>query len=177
MPRAVFIIASSDFRDEEYKEPKDIFEKAGAEVITASSKTGTIKGSLGLEAVAEISLSNIKVRDYDAVVFVGGSGAEEYFDDRTAHKIAADAVSRNKVLGAICIAPVILSRAGVLKNKKATCFPSFKAHLKSNGAILQDKPVVSDGNIITAEGPNAATKFGEELLKKIRQQTARPEKR
>lgn len=176
MKSAVFIIASSDFRDEEYQKPKEILEKSGIKVITASSKTGIIKGMLGLEADARLFLHDIKVQDYDAVIFVGGAGAEEYFNDQTAHKIATDAVSQNKILGAICIAPVTLSNAGILKNKKATCFYSYRPHLKSSGAILQDKPVVSDGNIITAEGPNAAKEFGEELLKKIRRDGT-PEKK
>lgn len=167
MKTAVFIIASKDFRDEEYQKPKEILEKAGIKTVTASSSTGTVKGVLGLLATAALSVRDIKIENYDAVIFIGGGGAEEYFNDPVAHKIAAEAVRLNKILGAICIAPVTLANAGVLKNKNATCFGSYRTHIKSKGAVLQNKPVVTDGSIITADGPGAAEEFGEELLKKI----------
>jgi len=63
-------------------------------------------------------ISKINIDNYDAVVFVGGGGATEYFNDSIAHKIVKESIAKGKVLAAICIAPNILANAGVLKGKK-----------------------------------------------------------
>ena len=67
------------------------------------------------------------------------------------------------MIGAICIAPVILANAGVLKGRKAVCFPSIKASLTQKGAIIVNQNVVQDGNIVTATGPEAAGTFAKTL--------------
>lgn len=167
--RVVMIIAKNGFRDEEYLQPKEILTQAGIEVITASSSLGTAKGMLGANAKIDIVLDDIKVSDYDGIIFVGGVGSSEYWDNTKAHKIATDAVNQNKILAAICIAPVTLARAGVLKGKKSTVFPSETEQLKKYGAIYTGKEVEVDGKIVTGAGPQAAKQFGEkikELLKK-----------
>lgn len=78
---AVIIIAFEGFRDEEYVEPKKILEKAGIEVTTASSKVGIAKGKLGISVKVDISLKEVNILDYDAIIFVGGPGSYAYFDD------------------------------------------------------------------------------------------------
>jgi len=155
----VMIIAPEDFRDEEYKVPKKVFESAGMKVVTASTRVGECSGMLGGKANADVLLSSVAVKDYDGIIFVGGVGAKVYFDDPVAQNIAKEAVRENKILAAICIAPVILANAGVLRNKKATSFPSEKETLMNAGAQYTGKDVEVDGNIITASGPQAAEKF------------------
>jgi protease I len=90
-----------------------------------------------------------------------------YFDDPVAQNIAKEAVRENKILAAICIAPVILANAGVLRNKKATVFPSEKETLINAGAQYTGKDVEVDGNIITASGPQAAEKFAATIKSSI----------
>lgn len=165
----LFIIAKINFRDEEYLEPKSILEKSGMKIVTASSSIGEAKGMLGVKVKVDTTIDKVNVSDYDAVIFVGGTGAEEYFNNKIAHKIVLDTVSQNKLLGAICIAPVILAKSGVLKNKRATVFSSEQNELKKYGALYTNKGVEIDGKIVTAAGPKFATEFGEkikELLKK-----------
>jgi len=169
--KAVFIIASSNFRDEEYNKPKEILEKANIKVITASSRTGKITGMLGGNAVAEVLYSSINPDDYDAVVFIGGTGSSEYWNDPAAHKLAKECVEKGKVLAAICIAPVTLANAGILKGKRSTVFASSSSELKNAGAIYTGKNVEVDGKIITGAGPFAAEEFGKEILKAILQGT------
>jgi protease I len=167
MQSAVFIIAKNDFRDEEYLRPKEILEKAGVKTFTASSKTGEVNGLLGAKAKADILVKDVKPENYDAVIFIGGPGAQEYFDDPAAHNVAVETVKHDKLLGAICIAPVTLARAGVLKNKKATCFYSMRGELKAHGALVSEEPVVEDGKLVTADGPGSAKEFGALLLKNL----------
>lgn len=157
------IIAKDGFRDEEYSQPKEIFINAGFKVDTFSSSLGTAKGMLGMTTKVDKLIDELKVDDYDAIVFVGGVGSSEYWDNPVAHKIAREATAKNKVLAAICIAPVTLAKAGVLKGKKATVYPSEENQLKQLGANYTKKDVEVDGNIVTASGPYAARQFGEKI--------------
>lgn len=166
--KIVMIIAKNDFRDEEYKKPRAIFEKNGVKVTVASSSLDISTGMLGVKVKPDILYKDIKVEDYDAVIFVGGIGAKEYWDDTKAHQIAKDTISKGKVLGAICIAPVTIARAGVLNGKKATVFSTEISNIKKNGAIYTGNTVEVDGKIVTAEGPSAASEFGEAILKAIK---------
>jgi protease I len=165
--KAIMVIAKSDFRDEELEVPKTILEESGVKVIIASSSLRTAKGMLGLKVDPDISVEEIELEDYDALIFVGGIGAREYWDDPGIHKLIKDALNSDKVLGAICIAPVTLANAGVLKDKRATVWPSEANRLRAKGAIYTGSPVEIDGNIITADGPGAAEEFGEAIVEAL----------
>lgn len=158
------IIAPENFRDEELAEPKAIFENAGITVTVASRNCETARGMLGATADVDKDIADVNVADYDAVVFVGGTGATVYFNDPTAHQIAKDAASQGKVLAAICFSPSTLANAGVLEGKKATVFSSEADNLKAKGAEYTGADVEQDGKIITGNGPGAATKFGKTIL-------------
>ncbi|MBN1444886.1 MAG: DJ-1/PfpI family protein [Candidatus Omnitrophica bacterium] len=163
----LMVIAQNGFRDEEYFKPKDLLEFAGCIVKTASVQTGAARGKMGGTAKVDVSLSEVKVEDYAAVVFVGGPGAADYIDDETALNLAREADKKGRIVGAICIAPAILARAGILKGKKATVFPSDRGILIEGKANYVDMPVVVDGRIITASGPDAAHEFGKTLVKAL----------
>lgn len=168
------IIAFKDFRDEEYFVPKGILEAAGAEIKTASSQKGTAIGADGGEVEVNLLVSEINPADFDAVIFIGGPGTLKYLDNEDSYKVVQETVSQEKVLAAICIAPVILAKAGVLGGKKATVWssPLDKSAVKileENGAIFQDELIVVDGKLITGNGPTAAKEFGETLVETLSQ--------
>jgi protease I len=158
--KAALIIASSNFRDEELFETKRQLEEANITTVIASTKKSLIKGMLGGKAKVEILVDEIKVDDYDAIIFVGGSGARQYFENQTALNIARQAKEKGKILAAICIAPAILSNAGILNGVRATSYPSEENRLKKAGAKYTGTDVEQDGLIITGKGPQAATQFG-----------------
>ena len=166
--KILMIIAPKDFRDEELLVPKDFFEKSGAKVVVASKDVSEATGMLGTKVKIDINLSDINVDEYDAIIFVGGVGAKVYFEDLKAHEIARESYEKGKVLAAICIAPSILANAGLLKNKKATAFPSEEDNLVSKGAIYTGNDVEVDGKIVTAKGPFAAKIFAEEIAKLLK---------
>ena len=165
--KVLMIIASSNFRDEEYKEPREILESQGAKVTVTSSTLKDCRGMLGLYAQPDILLNQVKVEDYDGILFIGGSGASEYWDSKIAHEIAQEAVKQDKVLGAICIAPVTLANAGVLKGKRATVWPSEGIRIRHLGIQYIPSSVQVDGKIITADGPKSAKVFGEAIVKTL----------
>ena len=172
--KIAMIIAFQDFRDEEYFIPKSIFLAEGIEVKTFSNKKGEALGSYGGVINVDLTLDDLKISDFDVVIFVGGSGAAKYIEDDKCHQIAQETVSENKVLAAICIAPTILARSGVLKGKKTTVWSSKLDKttvkiLKEEGADYQKTPVVQDGKIITASGPEAARKFGETIVRILKE--------
>jgi protease I len=158
--KAAMIIASNNFRDEELFETKRQLEEANITTVIASTKKSLIKGILGGKAKAEILVDEINVDDYDAIIFVGGSGARQYFENHTALNIARQAKEKGKILGAICIAPTILSNAGILNGVRVTSYPSEENRLKKAGAKYTGTNVEQDGLIITGKGPQSATQFG-----------------
>lgn len=169
MKKAVMVIAHRDFRDEELIETKEVLEKNGIEVKVSSTSLTSAKGVLGTEVIPDILLDEVRAEDFDAVIFVGGSGCEQSWEDSRAHRLAKEAFISNKVVGAICIAPVILAKAGLLKGKKATVFSSEVNLIEAEGAKYTAKSVEKDGNIITAAGPSAAEEFGKEITIAIKQ--------
>lgn len=162
------IIAPSNFRDEELFEPKAILEKSGLEVKVASTSLSVAVGSRGGSAKPDILVSDIRTGDFAGIIFVGGAGSSQYWDDALAHKLAQEAVKQNKVIAAICGASVTLANAGILNGKRATVWPSEGDRLKAKGADYTAQPVEKDGNIITAAGPSAATAFAEEIVKALK---------
>lgn len=162
--KAVLVIAEQQFRDEEYQVPKDILTAAGIEVVTASTTTEEAVGKLGLKVRPDLLVSDIKPDDYGVLVFVGGGGSAQYFDDAAVHALARDFAGAGKVVAAICIAPVILARAGLLKGKRATVYPDGIPELEKAGAVYTGQSVERDGRIITGNGPEAAEAFGREIV-------------
>ena len=160
----LMVVAPKDFRDEEYLEPRKIFEGAGIGVKVASKGVTTAMGKFGAVVPVDLDLGEVRVEDYDAVVFIGGPGSAVYFDDQQALSLAKTAYESGKIVGAICIAPSILANAGILSGKKATAFSSELDNLNNRGAQNTGEPVVVDGKIITASGPEAAVEFGKKLV-------------
>jgi protease I len=158
------VIAEKMFRDEEYRIPKEILEKAGVKVITVCTTLAEATGKLGMKVKPDILLGDTDVSLADALIFVGGGGSSQYFEDPAAHGLARDFANRGKIVGAICIAPVILANAGLLKEKRATVFLDGQTDLEGHGAVYTGHPVETDGLLLTGNGPEAAAEFGEKLL-------------
>ncbi len=162
--KAVLVIAEREFRDEEYQVPKEVLSQAGIEVATASTTTQEAVGKLGLKVRPDLLVADLKPDDYGAIVFVGGGGAAQYFADAQVHALARDFAAAGKVVAAICIAPVILARAGLLQGKRATVFPDGIPELEKAEAVYTAQNVERDGRIITGNGPEAAEAFAREIV-------------
>jgi len=167
MAKALMVVAPQNFRDEELFHTKEELESAGVQVSVASKTSNLARGMLGGTIRPNMTLADVNVGEYNAVIFIGGSGASTYFNDSSAHNIAQQAADSNKVLAAICIAPSILANAGVLNGKRATCFPSEAQNLKANRVAYTGEDVTQDGRIITASGPEAAREFGRRIVNSL----------
>ncbi len=167
MKKAAFFIAFKGFRDEEYAEPKKILESAGVKVVTVSTSKGKAEGKFKMNADVDLTIDEINPDEYDILVLIGGPKALEYLDNDKIHKIFRDFYSKGKPVAAICISPVILAHAGLLKSKKATVWQDGKDELIKNGANYTGADVEFDSNIITANGPQAAKEFGKKIVEVI----------
>lgn len=165
MKKVALVIAEKQFRDEEYAVPRDMLQAAGFHVLTVSTSKNTAIGKLGLKVTPDTLITELEPAELDALVFIGGGGSEQYFTDPLAHHLAKTMVKLEKVLGAICIAPVILANAQVLKGKNATVFPDGAEVLQQQGANYTGTEVEVDGKLITGNGPEAAEAFGKALIR------------
>ncbi len=172
--KILMIIAPEKFRDEEFEVPFKTFNDEGAIVTVASLRKGIATGMFGAQFNVETTLDEVDEKSFDAVIFVGGAGVPDVRADRRAVEIAKN--SRNsKVLGAICWAPTILAKAGIVNGKKTTVWlgddPEYgkktSSVMEDSGAQFVNENVVTDGNIVTGNGPTAAQDFAEAVIRKL----------
>jgi len=161
--KILMVIAPRDFRDEEYFETRKILEDLGNKITVVNSTGQAAKGMFGKIVNPDKNFYNVNVNEFDAIVFIGGSGASAYFDNNQALTLAKEFYNSGKVVAAICIAPSILANAGILDGKKATAFPSERDNINAIGTYT-GKPIEQDGKIITANGPQAAKDFGKKIV-------------
>jgi protease I len=163
MAKVLMIIAPERFRDEELFVTKEELEKAGHETVIASITEGICLGSRGGFANATLTLAEVEIGNYNAVVFVGGGGSRVYFDHEEALRIAKEMFKQEKVLAAICLAPVILANAGVLKGRNATVAGTEAGAIESKGAKYTGPGVMVDGLIVTGNAPKSSRLFGQKI--------------
>ena len=170
------VIAFRDFRDEEYLVPKQVLEENNIGVDTASTQMGVARGKLGHFTGVDLTLDDLQVEKYDAVIFVGGPGTPTVRASPLSGGIAMQFARAGKVVAAICWAPTILAKAGVLRGKRATVWvgndPEYGTTtdkvLGQFGAVYSKEDVTIDGKIVTADGPESARKFGETIAKLLK---------
>jgi protease I len=165
--KILIAIAPEKYRDEELAEPVAALQKAGIDFEIASTRRGPCTGMMGAKTTATISFEEIDPKRYDGLVIVGGSGAQTYlWEDELLSPIVKMFHQSGKVVGAICLAPAVLARAGILKGKKATYYesPASFREMKIGGAVLTNAPVVKDGRIVTANGPSASRAFADTFV-------------
>jgi len=164
MLRVVLIISQSDWRDEELLETYDELKKAGIVVDVAGEKLGVSRGKFGSEFPIELKYSEIEVKKYDAIVFIGGPGVFGYLKNALWHSLANQFYQQGKLVAAICLSPAVLALAGLLKDRRATISPSAQEYLQQAGAVFIDEDVVIDGQFITGNGPAATMPFSQAVI-------------
>ncbi|MEG1244747.1 MAG: DJ-1/PfpI family protein, partial [Oscillospiraceae bacterium] len=152
------------FEETEAIATADVLLRAGLKLKTVGIGKVIITGSHGLKIECDVCDTDISISDdIDAIVLPGGMpGTNNLQNSQIVMKFLDFAAKNNILICAICAAPKILGSAGLLKGKKAVCYPGFEGELE--GAILQNTAVCTDENIITAKCAGVAIDFGLEIV-------------
>ena len=160
----IAVLLADGFEEIEALAPVDLLRRAGHDVKTVGMNGRIIIGAHGISVVADILPEEVDTSALELVVFPGGMPGATNLDASKYTDEFIDAVNRcGGRLAAICAAPLVLGRRGLLSGKRATCFPGFEGELR--GATVVNESVVTDGSITTANGMRAALEFGDELVR------------
>lgn len=157
--RAVLIVPQTGFQDEELFATKRGLELASVQTVVASTKIGGIVGFGGGVAEAELLINRVAVENFDAVIFIGGSGTVGLLNNPVVLNLARRAAVTNRVMAASGNAPGILANAGIISGARVTGLLAERDLLLVAGAIYTGAPVEKDGPLVTSTGPLAVPQF------------------
>ena len=170
----VYVFLAEGFEEMEALAPIDLLRRVGVEVTTVGVGGKLIKGAHGVGFTADSDGEDLDFSDVDCVVLPGGMPGTTNLDaSPMVEACLMKAAEKNALIAAICAAPSVLGHKGLLKGKKATCFPGFEEDLL--GALHTGAPVEKDGNIITARGAGVALDFALALVAELKDETAAKE--
>ncbi len=156
----IYVFLADGFEEIEALAPVDFLLRAGVEVKTVGVSGKLCRGAHGINVEADILPHDVVLdRNLQGIILPGGMPGAENLNNSELVKMAIHyCADKGKIIGAICAAPFILGRKGLLKGRNATCFPGFEDELI--GANLVEAGVVTDGTIVTARGAGVAWEFG-----------------
>ncbi len=158
----IYMFLAQGFEEVEALAPLDLLRRAGLNVTTVGVSGEFITGSHNITVKADITDKEFSDSAPECIILPGGMPGTTNLDASAAvHAAIASASGRGALICAICAAPSVLGKLGLLRGKNATCFPGFEEYLE--GANVGGR-VVRDGNIITAVGMGAAVGFGLEIV-------------
>ncbi len=162
----VVILLADGFEEIEALTPLDILRRAGLNVKTVGINGKIPVGSHAIPVICDMEKEEVNLNEVKCVIFPGGMpGALNLDSSEFTDKIIAAVIKNGGRIAAICAAPMILGRRGLLKGVNAVCYPGFEKEL--DGAVISEKSVVTDGNITTAKGMGVALAFAKELLRHL----------
>ena len=164
----IYMFLANGFEEVEALAPLDLLRRAGCEVTTVGVGGGDmIVGAHGIAVGADIPDTMFRDSKPEMIILPGGMpGSKNLDESRTVDTVLKVAARRGAYIAAICAAPMVLGRRGLLQGKEAICYPGFEKEL--TGAEISDKKVVRDGNIITAAGMGVALEFGLKLVEVLK---------
>ncbi len=172
----IYMFLAHGFEEVEALTPLDLLRRAGLEVTTVGIGGELVTGSHGITVQADIVDSVFRDDAPEMVILPGGMpGARNLDASPTVDAALRATAAHDGYLAAICAAPMVLGKRGLLKGRRAICYPGFEKFL--DGAILSNHHVVRDGNVVTAVGMGAALRFGLELVAMLRGDVAAEELR
>jgi 4-methyl-5(b-hydroxyethyl)-thiazole monophosphate biosynthesis len=160
----VIIPLAEGFEEIEAMSTIDVLRRAGINVTTVGIPATIVKGSRGTQTIADRKISEVDLDSFDALVLVGGYPG--YVNLGKSNQVLNAVKSFNdkeKTIAAICAAPTILAKAGILENRKATIYPGMEKEIPRP----RGERVVQDGHIITSQGPGTAIEFALKIVEAL----------
>ena len=162
----VYLFLAEGFEEIEALCPIDIMRRAGISVVTVGISKKEITGAHNITVLADICDTDLKFNEKTDLIFLPGGmpGTKNLDASDTVHKAIDLATKQDIYIAAICAAPMILGKKGLLNGKSAVCYPSFEEYLVG-ATIPSNKRLVTDGKIITAMGMGVSHELGLEIVK------------
>ncbi|MBL0226865.1 MAG: DJ-1/PfpI family protein [Geobacteraceae bacterium] len=165
MPKVLVPIAEG-FEEIEALAIVDILRRAEIEVVLAGLHPGPVTSARKISVLPDATIDSVSSDGFDMIVLPGGQpGTDNLNNDPRIHRLLADFQASGKLIGAICAAPIILAAAGLLSGRRATSYPSYSTKL--DGAVYEDRTVVTDGNIMTSQGPGTTIAFALAIVSRL----------
>ena len=159
----VIILLADGFEEVEALAPLDIMLRANIPVKTASIGDIMVRGAHGIKVEADMLASDVNEDEIEMLVLPGGMPGTTNLDNSSfTERFIGGAIKNGGHIAAICAAPSILGKRGLLRGKEAICFPGFENYL-DGATVCPDMPVVTSGSFTTARDFRAAYSFGDEL--------------
>ena len=159
----IIVLLADGFEEIEALTPVDMLRRAGLDVKTVGITSKIAVGSHGIPVICDIAPDEVPLDKVTMAIFPGGMPGSLNLDASPFTDTVISAVTKvGGRLAAICAAPLVLGRRGLLKDKRATCYPGFEDELL--GATCTGESVVTDGNVTTARGMGVALEFSKELV-------------
>lgn len=169
--KVLMVVPDTDYNEHEFIIPAEFLKSNGYQIIIANINGVSSSSLQGSEVNADLSLDEVNPEDYLGVIFVGGVGASIFWENDDAISLARQFYEAGKPTGALCLAPVVFAKAGILDGKKATGWSSVGSMLEAGGADFTSSKNEISGNIITGMGcgfesdsSNSVGEFSQEFL-------------
>jgi DJ-1 family protein len=144
----------------------DVLRRSEIEVVIAGLKPGPVFSVRKVTVLPDTAIETVSCDGFDMIILPGGQpGSDNLTNDARIQRLLADFQGAGKLIGAIGAAPIILAAAGLLKGRRATSDPGCSSRLE--GAVYEDRTVVSDGNIMTSQGPGTAIAFALAIVTRL----------
>jgi 4-methyl-5(b-hydroxyethyl)-thiazole monophosphate biosynthesis len=165
MPRVAVILADG-FEEVEAVAIIDVLRRAKIDTVVAGLHGGYITSARTVKIIPDTEIDTVSVDDFDMIVLPGGQpGTDNLNADPRVKELISRFSQKGKLTGAICAAPIVLARAGVLQGKRATSYPAYKDGL--GGAVYEEQSVVIDGTVMTSRGAGTALSFGLAIVERL----------
>ena len=167
MSKKIYVFLAQGFEVTEALATVDVLRRAKLDTQTVSiTSSREVESANGITVKADVLFSDIDANSADMLLLPGGMpGTLNLEACEPLTDLVAKFYNEGKFIAAICAAPSILGHLGILKGKKATCYPGFESEL--NGAEISSESVVRDGKVITAKGMGVSCRFGLEIIKAL----------
>jgi protease I len=166
--KRIAVLAADLYQEMEIWYPMLRFREGGAETVAVGAEAGkTYSSKKGYPVVADKSIADCHVRDFDAVIVPGGWAPDTLRQDERMLNFVREMDKAGKIVAAICHAGWVLCSADVLRGRKVTCFKAIKDDMIHAGAEYVDEEVVVDRNLITSRMPTDLPAFCREIAKAL----------
>lgn len=149
------------FEEIEFSAPVDILRRLDIPVISAGVESRRVEGAHGIVVEADMLLVDVDPALYSGIMIPGGPASWKLRDTAAVIKLVQQMNAAGKLVAAICAAPIVLQKAGVLRGRHITAYPDEEVlNSLTDAAEVTSMPDLRDGNIVTGRGPGAAFAFG-----------------